>query len=85
MMFTGAQLDWDGSSYTASTCGANVGCYEKTQVPAGHYIARMCGTPGKVDNADAGFQASCVASGPLACVDVPFDYPGPTPVVGNLP
>jgi hypothetical protein len=84
-MFTGTQINWDGSVYTMSTCGMNVGCYNKSQAPAGKYIARMCGTPGKLDNPDAGFQANCVASGPQVCVDVPFDYPGPTPVTGKLP
>jgi hypothetical protein len=78
-------MDWDGTYYTMSTCGTNVGCYQKNTVPAGKYIARMCGTPGKLDNPDAGFQANCVASGPQVCVDVPFEYPGSTPVVGNLP
>jgi hypothetical protein len=84
-MFTGASISWDGSVYPASTCGMNVPCYTKMQAPAGKYVARMCGTPGKLDNPDAGFQANCVASGPQVCVDVPFDYPGPTPVVGKLP
>jgi hypothetical protein len=84
-MFTGAQMNWDGSVYTMSTCGMNVGCYNKSQAPAGKYIARMCGTPGKLDNPDAGFQANCVASGPQVCIDVSFDFPGPTPVVGKLP
>jgi hypothetical protein len=85
-MFTGAQMDWDGSFYSTSTCGTNnVSCYQKNQAPPGKYIARMCGTPGKLDNPDAGFQANCVASGPQVCVDVSFAYPGPTPVVGALP
>ena len=84
-MFTGTTIDWDGSSYTSSTCGMNVPCNQKNQAPAGHYIARMCGTPGKLDNPDGGFQANCVATGAQVCVDVPFDYPGPTPVVGKLP
>jgi hypothetical protein len=85
MMFTGTQLDWDGSYYTTSTCGMNVACYQKQQAASGRYIVRMCGTPGTVDSPDAGFQANCVASGPRVCVDVPFDYPGTTPVVGHLP
>ena len=84
-MFTGTQMDWDGSYFTTSTCGMNVGCYQKHQAASGQYIARICGTPGKLDNPDAGFQANCVASGAEVCVDVPFDYPGPTPVVGHLP
>ena len=84
-MFTGAQMDWDGTYYTSSTCGANLGCQQKNQAPAGKYIARLCGTPGKLDNPDGGFQANCVASGPEVCVDVSFDYPSPTNVVGKLP
>jgi hypothetical protein len=84
-MFTGTSMDWDGSYYTMSTCGNDIGCYQKNQAPQGKYIARMCGTPGKLDNPDGGFQANCVASGAQVCVDVPFVYPGPTPVVGKLP
>ena len=84
-MYTGSSMDWDGSIYPASTCGSNVPSYTKEQAPPGHYIARMCGTPGTLDNPDAGFQAKCVASGPQVCVDVPFDFPGPSPVVGKLP
>ncbi|HVU50683.1 MAG TPA: Kazal-type serine protease inhibitor family protein, partial [Polyangia bacterium] len=83
-MFTGASMDWDGSFFTMSTCGMNVGCYQKNKAPPGMYMARMCATPGKLDNPDAGFQANCVASGSQVCVDVPFQYPGPTPVVGKL-
>jgi hypothetical protein len=84
-MFTGTSMDWDGSVFGMSTCGMNVGCYQKSQAAPGKYIARMCGTPGKLDNPDAGFQANCVASGAEVCVDVPFQYPGPTPVTGKLP
>jgi hypothetical protein len=40
---------------------------------------------GTLSPPDAGFQSTCTASGPAQCVDVPFDYPGPTPVGGNLP
>ena len=83
--FTGTQMVWDGTSYAMSTCGMGTQCYQKSTAPSGHYIARMCGTPGKLDNPDAGFQANCVATGAAVCVDVPFDYPGPTPVVGKLP
>jgi hypothetical protein len=85
-MFTGASLDWDGTYYTTSTCGTNnTSCSQKNQASPGKYVARMCGTPGKLDNPDAGFQANCVASGPTVCVDVSFEYPGPTPVAGKLP
>jgi hypothetical protein len=84
-MFAGTTMDWDGTYYTMSTCGANISCFEPNKAAPGKYIARMCGTPGKLDNPDAGFLANCVASGPEVCVDVPFEYPGPTPVVGNLP
>jgi hypothetical protein len=83
-MFTGTEIEWDGTMYGMSTCGAARSCYAK-QHAAGHYFARMCATPGSLTNPDASFGATCTASGAEQCIDVPFDYPGPTPVVGKLP
>jgi hypothetical protein len=68
-----------------STCGMGNSCYQPNHVAPGRYVARMCATPGTLSPPDAGFQSTCTASGPAQCADVPFDYPGPTPVVGKLP
>ena len=84
-MFTGTSLEWDGSIFKTSTCGANVSCTDRITAPAGKYIARVCGTPGKLDTPDAGLQSKCVASGAEVCVDVPFELPTATTVVGKLP
>jgi hypothetical protein len=53
--------------------------------PAGHYVAKMCATPGKLATADGGFPSTCTATGPIECIGVPFDFPGPSPIVGTLP
>jgi hypothetical protein len=76
---------WDGTSVTPATCGNNVACYQPGHAPAGHYVARMCATPGTITTADGGFPSTCTATGSIECVDVPFDFPGPSPVVGTLP
>lgn len=78
-------LTWDGLSYTGSTCGNGMGCYQPGFAPAGHYVARMCATPGNLTTADGGFPTTCGATGLIECVDVPFDFPGASPVVGTLP
>jgi hypothetical protein len=84
--FTGATYTWDGMTYAASTCGAGTSCTLGKKAPAGKYIARMCATPGTITNADAGlFAERCMATGAAQCVDVPFELPGPSPVVGKLP
>jgi hypothetical protein len=83
--FTGGKLDWDGTIYTMSTCGMSTSCYAPSHAPAGKYVARMCATPGTLSTPDGGFATNCTASGPTECVDIQFEYPGPTPVVGHLP
>lgn len=70
---------------TISTCGNNLACYQPGFAPAGRYVAKMCATPGNLKTADGGFPSTCTATGPIECVDVPFDFPGPSPVVGTLP
>jgi Kazal-type serine protease inhibitor domain len=82
---TGPELKWDGTFYKTSTCGQGTSCYAPGHVPAGKYVARMCATPGTLSTPDGGFVSTCTATGPAACVDVSFEYPGPTPVVGHLP
>jgi hypothetical protein len=80
-----SEFPWDGSSYGTSTCGNKMACYVPEVAPAGHYVARMCATPGNLTTADGGFPSTCTATGPVECVDVPFDFPGPSPIVGTLP
>lgn len=82
------EIQWDGSSFKGSTCGNNTTCYQPTVAPPGHYVARMCATPGTIATPDGGGGPStCTATGPVACVDVPFDLPGSngTVVQGTLP
>ena len=85
MAVTTAELSWDGSIYPTSTCGNNVSCYQPGFAPAGHYVAKMCATPGTLKTAANGITSTCTATGPVECVDVPFDFPGASPVVGTLP
>lgn len=85
LAFGGQAMIWDGGFFSMLTCGMNVPCFDQRYVVPGHYVARMCGTPGVPDPPDAGYDSNCVASGPTVCVDVPFDYPGPSLVTGELP
>jgi hypothetical protein len=80
-----SEFVWDGSAYTWSTCGNRVACFTPGYVPAGHYVARMCATPGTLRAADGGFPMTCTATAPVECVDVPFDLPSASPVEGHLP
>ncbi|MDB4981633.1 MAG: hypothetical protein JWM82_2385, partial [Myxococcales bacterium] len=80
-MFPGTELAWDGLIYETSTCGNNVSCSDRKAAPAGKYLARLCALPGKVDSADGGLPPRCVSSGPVVCVDVPFELPSATTVV----
>src|SRR5579863_3484935 len=75
---------WDGTSAEPSTCGDQVACVLPEVAPPGHYVARMCATPGNLTSA-AGLPPTCTATGPTECDYVPFDFPGPSPVVGTLP
>jgi hypothetical protein len=76
---------WTGTVANPSTCGSHVNCFEPATAPTGHYVARMCATPGDLTTADGGSAPRCTATGAKECVDVPFDLPGPSPVVGTLP
>jgi hypothetical protein len=77
-------FDWDGSAFATSTCGAKMDCYQPGFAAAGSYVARFCATPGTLSS-DGGAPQTCTATGPIACVDVAFDFPSATPVVGQLP
>jgi hypothetical protein len=77
----GLTQTWDGTHYDPGTCGSNVACRARTCANSGsHWIATMCAYPGVVS--DGG--VACLSTGPAHCVDVPFDYPSPAPVVGTL-
>jgi hypothetical protein len=76
---------WDGTSTTTSTCGNKMACFQPGFAPAGHFMTRMCATPGVLTTADGGSPSTCTATGLIECVDVSFDLPGPSPVVGTLP
>lgn len=80
---SGVKRPWDGTLYTAGTCGpTRLTCASASCAAAGHYVARMCGSP----EADAGL--GCVVTTTTTCVDVGFDWPPPdggqSTVVGTL-
>jgi hypothetical protein len=67
----GVTTAWDGSVYQPGTCGPSAtACYSVVQAPAGSYVANMC--------------SSTSMGMTMGCVAVPFDYPGPSPVVGTV-
>jgi hypothetical protein len=78
---------WDGTTFatTASTCGNHVACELPTFAPAGQYVARMCATPGTFTSDDGGVWGTCSGTGTMECVDVSFDYPSESVIVGTLP
>jgi len=78
-------LTWDGMTTAPSICGAGVACSVPALARAGSYVAHMCATPGTFTAADASFGGTCTATGPEACVDVPFTFPGAVVVTGRLP
>jgi hypothetical protein len=78
-------FQWDGMIYPMSTCGTGTACYDELHAASGHYVVRMCATPGTLSQPDGGLLSTCTATGATQCVDVPFDYPGTSTVVGQLP
>jgi hypothetical protein len=78
------EFKWDGAAVSQSTCGNKMTCYQPGFVKAGHYVARMCATPGTIIPSDGGLP-TCTATGPVECVEVPFDIPGSSTVEGTLP
>jgi len=75
---TNVEATWDGSYVESSTCGSGTACYSPRFVPPGRYAARLCATPGDMTD------TTCTPTGPEECVDVPFDLPGPSPIVVPL-
>lgn len=85
---------WDGRLFAQSTCNGSAGtlsCGAAKCAPKGRYTARMCASP----SATVGDAGADAASGPSTqctiaqgaqpkCVDVQFDWPSTTPVVGTL-
>jgi hypothetical protein len=77
----GATLTWDGTYFASATCGAAKQCSQAACVAAGtHLVATMCAYPSI--GPDGGF--GCMGANTPNCVDVPFDYPPPAPVVGVI-
>lgn len=80
----GATSSWDGRIADERTCGqTSTYCQTPACAPPGRYTAVMCAYPTPIpDGGQACFQDS--GAEPV-CVEVPFDYPAPGPVVGVLP
>jgi hypothetical protein len=77
----GTTETWDGTYFASETCGAGMQCKQPTCVAASsHLVATMCAYPSV--GPDSGFD--CMGSSTPSCVDVPFDYPSPGPVVGTI-
>jgi hypothetical protein len=83
-IFDGApvQLTWNAVYGTVSSCvpangSASITCSAPVCLPAGSYVAKMCGA------------SSCPmqpgTSWSQTCVFVPFEYPTSAPIVGTLP
>jgi hypothetical protein len=81
----GARATWDGtivtgtSSCTWSPGGAeppeSISCNTTRCAQPGRYVVKMC----------AQKTAPCFSAPPDTCIDVPFDYPPSSDVVGTLP
>ena len=82
--YTGEQRIWDGQMYAMSSCGMNSACQQVRHAPPGRYVAVMCATPGRLTGGDGG-PLSCQATGARTCIEVPFQFPSPAPVIGHLP
>ena len=80
---TGESFVWDGTVYSQSTCGVTSSCVAHLYAPPGKYTAVMCATPGALVNDNNGVP-QCMVSGPVECVEVPFDYPAQKDVLGEL-
>jgi hypothetical protein len=81
MTGAGVQRTWDGSYYTASTCGAGIGCVERSCIETGHYTARMCAY---ADLGSTPSDALCRPAQAATCTDVAFDWPPAATVDGHI-
>ena len=75
---------WDGAYLESSYCGDTIACYTPRFAPPGHYVARLCATPGALSTSSAG-APTCSLLAESKCVEVPFDLPGPSPIEAYLP
>ena len=78
-----AWLVWDGSNFVGSTCGIDAPCIRRSYATPGRYTATFCATEGMLVTVDGG-PSRCVTSGPMKCIELPFDFPSSVPVVGSL-
>jgi hypothetical protein len=75
---------WDGGYLESSYCGDTIACYMPRFAQPGHFVARLCATPGALGTSSAG-PPTCSVVAPSKCVEVPFDLPGPSPIEAILP
>ena len=81
----GVDLEASFEALTTRPCRASAAivCRESGCRPSGHYIARMCAVV--LQSAAADEQCATEAySVPPSCIDVPFDFPATTMVVGTI-
>jgi len=77
----GLEYVWDGTRFLANSCGGASLCQERSCVPPGRYMAKMC-----VAVTGTAVGAACVASEKVLCTPpVAFDFPGAALVTGTLP
>ncbi len=74
---------WDGAYLESSVCGETIACTIARFALPGHFVARMCATPGALGTASAG-PPTCTATAEAKCVEVPFNLPGQSPVEAVL-
>lgn len=77
------EFEWDGSQYTASSCGnSNLACNEVGCTAAGTYMATFCLSRQKEDtNVDP---IECVHTTEADCESVEFDWPPPAGTVVSV-
>jgi hypothetical protein len=75
---------WDGAYLESSYCGDTIACTMPRFALPGHFVARLCATPGALGTSSAG-PPTCSVLAPSKCVEVPFDLPGPGLVEATLP
>ncbi len=77
----GLEYVWDGTRFLANSCGGTSLCQERSCVPPGRYMAKMC-----VALTETAVGGVCVASEKVLCAPpVAFDFPGTAIVTGTLP
>jgi hypothetical protein len=81
---TGQTLDWDGSYYTTSTCGAGKQCAQSVIAKPGRYTATMCASPGALNGPRTSSDTTCVLTEPAKCGSVGFEFPSSMVVEGTV-